>query len=177
MLARNIKREFKAEMQGNKVLKAIVPEVQKILEPMLNKKVTLKDGLLIKKVDTQFKAKLEQIKEMFNNYNSNKEDSFRIHMCYIKEGYSRFELKLSLCFSEGNNTSCYYKEFYFIVGSIDDDVLKSINYDDSVIEQKLSQKYVIIISNMNKASKLIKQAEELQKGMPHYARLQLPYVG
>jgi hypothetical protein len=174
---KDIKSEVNADIKGNKILLDFMIETNKLLKPYIDKKVVLKSGLLLNKLDDKFKDIEKIISTKYNCYDSSIKDTFKISRCYVKATAYRFEIKLTLCFSDGNNTSCYYKEFYYIVGKLEDDKLISLNNDYSLINGKLLLSEDVIIENVRNVYNLLKEAEAIQKNNPYYAKFNIGYLG
>lgn len=174
---KDIKKEINADIKGNKILLDFMVETNKLLKPYINKKVVVKSGLLLSKLDDKFREIENNISSKYNCYDLSIKNSFKISGCYIINNGYKFEMKLMLCFSEGINTLCYHKEFYFIVGKVENDILMSLNDDYTIINDKLSLNEDEIIDNVHKVYDLLKLAEETQKNNPYYAKFKLGYLG
>lgn len=173
---RDVKMEINNSIIGANIILDIMPKIQNELKAYINKKVTKNDGFMIAKLDKIISQIIDTKKEEAKR-NKDIKDTYTIHRCHIKQSYSRFEMFMTLCYSVGDGTGCYYKDHSFIVGTIEDDILISLNdnYEDLIIKSNYNYNQIAaqIEININK----LKEVEELQKNLPYYAKFNLPFLG
>ena len=167
------------DTSGAKAILATVPTVTAELNKLINTKITKKDGSLTAKVEKIIEPILDGIISNNDNYDSIVKNTYKIRWIQVRErfiGSSYLDLNISLCYSEGNNTSCFYNDAGFKLGEIDKDgVLISVNDNISGYETRAKADIREILSILNRHSDIIEQIRTEQKELPCYAHFTLPY--
>jgi len=164
----NITTEMNKEKELIKAFFSVNKELQALLVPFMGKKIVKAGGSMIAKIAEHTPRPVIETKEI-NLHHS------RLHVQY-KSLYCKISLRFYNTPDKNGYRSCYYAEHDFYIGRIDEDKLTEIFTDFKPYEDKLSADLSDLLDRVAKVEALIKEAESLQAGMPHYAKYVLPYV-
>lgn len=163
---KDVELQFNEEKQIIGDFFKIKSDLLKILNNNIGKKCFKVNSMKTAK----FKEEIEKITSLkFDN----------LHYMNLRISHKSIYFTMKYCFTDANKESCHFRELDFYIGSLNDtfQVIKEINNNFETYEKRFNMQFEDIKATIIKVSKLLKECEELQKEMPHYAKFTLPYIG